>query len=91
LEELYLDGCSLDEPSLQSLGALSSLKNLSLRELNDTIHSGGKLTNFNSTIIYHLSFYFFLYLLQLGVCIDFLFYVLATYKTSLGEPIKSQI
>ncbi|KAJ6924605.1 receptor-like protein 15 isoform X3 [Populus alba x Populus x berolinensis] len=40
LEMLYLDDCSLDEHSLQSLGALSSLKNLSLRELNGTVPSG---------------------------------------------------
>jgi hypothetical protein len=53
LKMLYLDGCSLDEHSLQSLGALSSLKNLSLQELNGTVPSGGKLTNFNSTITYH--------------------------------------
>jgi hypothetical protein len=44
---------SLDEHSLQSLGALPSLKNLSLQELNGTVPSGGKLTNFNSTITYH--------------------------------------
>jgi hypothetical protein len=53
LEMLYLDYCSLDEHSLQSLGALPSLKNLSLQELNGTVPSGGKLTNFNSTITYH--------------------------------------
>jgi len=53
LKMLYLDGCSLDKHSLQSLGALSSLKNLSLQELNGTVPSGGKLTNFNSTITYH--------------------------------------
>ena len=53
LKELYLDGCSLDEHALQSLGALHSLKNLSLQELNGTVLSGGKLTNFNSTITYH--------------------------------------
>jgi len=53
LEELYLDGCSLDEHSLQSLGALSSLKNLSLYALSSTVPSGGKLTNFNSTVTYH--------------------------------------
>ncbi|KAI5557686.1 hypothetical protein BDE02_18G120100 [Populus trichocarpa] len=43
LEMLYLDGCSLDEHSLQSLGALPSLKNLSLQELNGTVPSGGFL------------------------------------------------
>eukprot|EP00258_Populus_trichocarpa_P030439 XP_024446458.1 receptor-like protein 13 isoform X2 [Populus trichocarpa] len=43
LKMLYLDGCSLDEHSLQSLGALSSLKNLSLQELNGTVPSGGFL------------------------------------------------
>jgi Leucine-rich repeat (LRR) protein len=53
LKSLYLDYCSLDEHSLQSLGALPSLKNLSLQELNGTVPSRGKLTNFNSTITYH--------------------------------------
>eukprot|EP00258_Populus_trichocarpa_P029345 XP_024445364.1 receptor-like protein 13 [Populus trichocarpa] len=43
LKELYLDGCSLDEHALQSLGALHSLKNLSLQELNGTVLSGGFL------------------------------------------------
>jgi len=76
---LYLDDCSLDEHSLQSLGALPSLKYLSLQELNGIVPFGGKLTNFNSIITYHWSFYFSLYLLQLDVCIDFFFYVLATY------------
>jgi len=53
LEMLYLDGCSLDEHPLQSLGALPSLKNLSLYALSSTVPSGGKLTNSNSTITYH--------------------------------------
>jgi len=52
LEMLYLDGCFLDEHSLQNLGALPSLKYLSLQELNDTVPSLGKLTNFNSIITY---------------------------------------
>ncbi|KAI9397476.1 hypothetical protein POPTR_003G041600v4 [Populus trichocarpa] len=43
LESLYLDGCSLDEHSLQSLGALPSLKNLSLFALGSTVPSGGFL------------------------------------------------
>ncbi|KAJ6860106.1 receptor-like protein 15 isoform X3 [Populus alba x Populus x berolinensis] len=43
LEELYLNDCSLDEHSLQSLGALPSLKNLSLQELNGIVPSGGFL------------------------------------------------
>ncbi|XP_034906245.1 cuscuta receptor 1-like isoform X2 [Populus alba] len=43
LESLYLDKCSLDEHSLQSLGALPSLKNLSLSALNNNISSGGFL------------------------------------------------
>ncbi|KAI5593857.1 hypothetical protein BDE02_03G038300 [Populus trichocarpa] len=43
LESLYLDGCSLDEHSLQSLGALPSLKNLSLFALGSTVLSGGFL------------------------------------------------
>jgi hypothetical protein len=64
LKELYLDGCSLDEHSLQSLGALPSLKNLSLQELNGTVPYGGKLTNFNFTVTYHWSFYFSLYQLN---------------------------
>ena len=53
LESLYLDMCSIDEHSLQSLVALPSLKNLSLQELNGTVPSGGKLTNSNSTITFH--------------------------------------
>ncbi|XP_061950958.1 cuscuta receptor 1-like [Populus nigra] len=40
LESLYLDHCSLDEHSLQSLGALRSLKNLSLSALNSNVPSG---------------------------------------------------
>nr|XP_034906219.1 receptor-like protein 14 [Populus alba] len=40
LKMLYLDGCSLDEHSLQSFGALPSLKNLSLQELNSIVPSG---------------------------------------------------
>ncbi|XP_034899670.2 uncharacterized protein [Populus alba] len=43
LEELFLDGCSLDEHSFQSLGALHSLKNLSLRALDGTVPSKGFL------------------------------------------------
>ncbi|KAJ6915022.1 receptor-like protein 15 isoform X3 [Populus alba x Populus x berolinensis] len=43
LEMLYLDDCSLDEHSLQSLGTLPSLKNLSLQELNGIVPSGGFL------------------------------------------------
>ncbi|KAI9378776.1 hypothetical protein POPTR_018G145516v4 [Populus trichocarpa] len=43
LEMLHLEACSLDEHSLQSLGALSSLKNLSLQELNGNVPSGGFL------------------------------------------------
>ncbi|KAI9401087.1 hypothetical protein POPTR_001G063300v4 [Populus trichocarpa] len=43
LKELYLDGCSLDEHSLQSLGALPSLKSLSLYALSSTVPSGGFL------------------------------------------------
>ncbi|KAJ6857670.1 receptor-like protein 15 isoform X3 [Populus alba x Populus x berolinensis] len=43
LEMLYLDDCSLDEHSLQSLGALPSLKSLSLQELNGIVPSGGLL------------------------------------------------
>ncbi|XP_011009849.1 PREDICTED: probable LRR receptor-like serine/threonine-protein kinase At4g36180 isoform X3 [Populus euphratica] len=37
LESLYLDYCSLDEHFLQSLGALPSLKNLSLQALSGNI------------------------------------------------------
>eukprot|EP00258_Populus_trichocarpa_P032555 XP_024448574.1 receptor-like protein 13 [Populus trichocarpa] len=43
LEILYLDQCSLDEHSLQNLGALPFLKNLSLSALSSTIPSGGFL------------------------------------------------
>ncbi|KAG5226261.1 receptor protein [Salix suchowensis] len=43
LEELDLYSCSLDENSLQSLGALSSLKNLSLRELSGAVPFQGFL------------------------------------------------
>ncbi|KAI9401095.1 hypothetical protein POPTR_001G064600v4 [Populus trichocarpa] len=43
LENLYLDQCSLDEHSLQSLGALPSLKNLSLYALSSTVLSEGFL------------------------------------------------
>uniref|UniRef100_A0A6N2KGX9 Uncharacterized protein n=1 Tax=Salix viminalis TaxID=40686 RepID=A0A6N2KGX9_SALVM len=43
LEELVLDDCSLDENSLQSLGALSSLKNLYLEELSGAIPFRGFL------------------------------------------------
>ncbi|KAI9401092.1 hypothetical protein POPTR_001G063900v4 [Populus trichocarpa] len=43
LQSLYLDGCSLDEYSLQSLGALSSLKNMSLQALNGIVLSRGFL------------------------------------------------
>ena len=73
LESLYLDGCSLDEHSLQSLGAL---------------FSRGKLTNLNSTITYHWPFYFsktpVFAITQWPatircVCIEFLFYVFAFY------------
>jgi hypothetical protein len=53
LKSLYMDGCSLDEHSLQSLGALPSLKNLLLRALSGSVPSRGKLTNLNSTITYH--------------------------------------
>ncbi|XP_011017628.1 PREDICTED: LRR receptor-like serine/threonine-protein kinase GSO1 isoform X3 [Populus euphratica] len=46
LESLYLDGCSLDEHSLQSLGeALPSLQYLSLRELNGTVSYTGSFPN----------------------------------------------
>ncbi|XP_061981469.1 receptor-like protein 15 [Populus nigra] len=41
LESLYLDRCSLDEHSLQSLRALPSLKNLSLQALSGSVPSGG--------------------------------------------------
>uniref|UniRef100_A0A6N2KGG5 Leucine-rich repeat-containing N-terminal plant-type domain-containing protein n=1 Tax=Salix viminalis TaxID=40686 RepID=A0A6N2KGG5_SALVM len=37
LEELTLNGCSLDQNSLQSLGALPSLKNLYLRALSGVV------------------------------------------------------
>jgi hypothetical protein len=50
---LYMDGCSLDEHSLQSLGALPSLKNLLLRALSESVPSRGKLINLNSIITYH--------------------------------------
>ena len=53
LKSLYLDYCSLDEHSLQRLGALPSLKKLSLLALNGSVLSRGKLTNLNSTITYH--------------------------------------
>uniref|UniRef100_A0A6N2KHN0 Uncharacterized protein n=1 Tax=Salix viminalis TaxID=40686 RepID=A0A6N2KHN0_SALVM len=43
LEELNLDVCSLDENSLQSLGALSSLKNLSLPGLSGAVPFQGFL------------------------------------------------
>ncbi|XP_052302785.1 receptor-like protein 15 isoform X3 [Populus trichocarpa] len=43
LKNLYLDSCSLDEHSLQSLGALPSLKNLSLQALIVTVPYGGFL------------------------------------------------
>uniref|UniRef100_A0A6N2KGZ9 Uncharacterized protein n=1 Tax=Salix viminalis TaxID=40686 RepID=A0A6N2KGZ9_SALVM len=43
LEELYLYGCSLDENSLQSLGALPSLKNLSLQSLSGVVPFQGFL------------------------------------------------
>ncbi|KAL9387905.1 hypothetical protein Peur_021029 [Populus x canadensis] len=43
LESLYLDRCSLDEHSFQSLGALSSLKNLSLQALSGSVPSRGFL------------------------------------------------
>jgi Leucine-rich repeat (LRR) protein len=48
LEKLYLNGCFLDENSIQILGALSSLKYLSLYEVSGIVPSQGKLTNFNS-------------------------------------------
>jgi len=50
---LDLSGCSLAEHSLQSLGVLPSLKNISLDALSGIVPSGGKLINFNSTITYH--------------------------------------
>ncbi|KAL9339851.1 hypothetical protein Peur_068866 [Populus x canadensis] len=43
LESLSLNGCSLDEHFLQSLGILSSLKKLSLKQLNITVPYGGFL------------------------------------------------
>uniref|UniRef100_A0A6N2KFR2 Uncharacterized protein n=1 Tax=Salix viminalis TaxID=40686 RepID=A0A6N2KFR2_SALVM len=43
LEELHLDGCSLDENSLRSLEALSSLKNLSLQGLSGAVPFQGFL------------------------------------------------
>ncbi|KAI9378750.1 hypothetical protein POPTR_018G144600v4 [Populus trichocarpa] len=43
LKSLYLDQCSLDEHSLQNLGALPFLKNLSFSALSSTIPSGGFL------------------------------------------------
>ncbi|KAB5514761.1 hypothetical protein DKX38_028667 [Salix brachista] len=43
LEELDLGGCSLDENSLQSLGALSSLKSLYLRALSGAVPFHGFL------------------------------------------------
>ncbi|KAI5593846.1 hypothetical protein BDE02_03G038000 [Populus trichocarpa] len=43
LKSLYMDGCSLDEHSLQSLGALPSLKNLLLRALSGSVPSRGFL------------------------------------------------
>ncbi|KAJ6932490.1 receptor-like protein 1 [Populus alba x Populus x berolinensis] len=43
LESLYLNSCSIDEHSLQSLGALASLKNLSLQALSGTVPFGGFL------------------------------------------------
>ncbi|KAI5557660.1 hypothetical protein BDE02_18G118800 [Populus trichocarpa] len=43
LESLYLNRCSLDEHSLQSLGALPFLKNLSLYALSNTVPSRGFL------------------------------------------------
>jgi hypothetical protein len=69
LESLYLDGCSLDEHSLQSLGALSSLKNLSLYALSSIIPYGGKLT----------VLLFFMLATIRCVYIEFIFYVLATH------------
>uniref|UniRef100_A0A6N2KFN2 Leucine-rich repeat-containing N-terminal plant-type domain-containing protein n=1 Tax=Salix viminalis TaxID=40686 RepID=A0A6N2KFN2_SALVM len=47
LEELVLDDCSLDENSLQSLGALSSLKNLSLQELSGVAQKWARVTRNN--------------------------------------------
>ncbi|RQO87819.1 hypothetical protein POPTR_003G041700v4 [Populus trichocarpa] len=43
LESLYLDGCSLDEHSLQSLGALPSLKNLTLQAFSGSVPFRGFL------------------------------------------------
>uniref|UniRef100_A0A6N2KNJ5 Leucine-rich repeat-containing N-terminal plant-type domain-containing protein n=1 Tax=Salix viminalis TaxID=40686 RepID=A0A6N2KNJ5_SALVM len=43
LEKLNLDSCSLDENSLQSLGALPSLKNLSLQTLSGALPFQGFL------------------------------------------------
>ncbi|KAJ6932481.1 LRR receptor-like serine/threonine-protein kinase [Populus alba x Populus x berolinensis] len=43
LESLYMDDCSLDEHSLQSLGALYSLKYLSLSTLAGSVPFGGFL------------------------------------------------
>ena len=89
LQSLYLDGCSLDEYSLESLGALSSLKkNLSLQALDGIVPSRGKLTTLNSTITYHWPFYFSKTPVFAStqwpatircVCIEFLFYVFAIY------------
>uniref|UniRef100_A0A2K2BTC8 Uncharacterized protein n=1 Tax=Populus trichocarpa TaxID=3694 RepID=A0A2K2BTC8_POPTR len=45
LEELDLGYCSLDEHSLQSLGALLSLKQLSLQNLNGTVPFIGSFPN----------------------------------------------
>jgi len=88
LESLYLDGCSLDEHSLQSLGALPSLKNLTLQAFSGSVPFRGKLTNLNSTITYHWPFYFSKtpvfastqwHVTIRCVCIEFLFYVFAIY------------
>ncbi|XP_052302787.1 receptor like protein 21 isoform X4 [Populus trichocarpa] len=43
LKKLYLNGCSLDENSIQILGALSSLKYLSLYEVSGIVSSRGFL------------------------------------------------
>ncbi|XP_061951254.1 cuscuta receptor 1-like [Populus nigra] len=43
LEALYLDRCFLDENIIQSLGALPSLKHMSLRALSSIVPSGGFL------------------------------------------------
>ncbi|KAJ6932486.1 LRR receptor-like serine/threonine-protein kinase [Populus alba x Populus x berolinensis] len=51
LESLYLDWCSLDEHSLQSLGALPSLKNLSLQALSGRVPSGGFLNLKNLEVL----------------------------------------